>query len=543
MTTYDVIIVGAGAGGGVAAGVLAEAGRRVLLLERGRMLSFEDVPRDHLRNHRFERYGNNTGPEIDGNPRVVVDLDGQARIARPHEDGYQNNAMAVGGGTRVFGAQAWRFLPDDFRMASVYGVPNGSTLADWPISYEDLEPYYERAEWEIGVSGDSAASERIWPRRTAYPMEPLPLNRKGAVLRKAAADLGWDTLGVPLLINSVPYGGRAACVRCQHCVGFACPTDAKNGSQNTLLARALATGRCDLMSEAMVERIDTDGAGRVVGVTFFDRDGQRRSERAEVVVCAAGAIETARLLLNSTSPQHPHGLGNQHDQVGRNLQGHYYPGAVGLLPEHVYDGLGPGVSTATVRFNHGNPGVIGGGMLADEFIVLPIIFWARDLPPDLPRWGMANKRFMRENYTRVLRVTGPVQEIPSPEARVTVDPAVHDRYGIPVARLAGTTHPETVRTALFMRERAAEWLRAAGATQVWGKPPRLQLSGGQHQAGTCRMGEDPRASVVDPLGRVHGHDNLYIADGSVHVTNGGFNPVLTIMALAFRTAEQIARAW
>ena len=427
-------------------------------------------------------------------------------------------------------------------MASVYGVPEGSSLADWPLDYADLAPYYERAEWEVGVAGDSAASAQIWPRRTAYPMQPLSLNCKGAVLRGAAAELGWDTLAVPLLINSVPYGGRAACVRCQYCVGFACPTDAKNGTHNTMIPRALATGRCDLVTEAMVEQIDTDGAGKVIGVTYFDRNGQRHSARAAAVVCASGAIETARLLLNSTSSQHPHGLGNEHDQVGRNLQGHYYPGAVGLLPESVYDGLGPGVSTATVRFNHGNPGVIGGGMLADEFIVLPIIFWARDLPPDLPRWGLANKRFMRENYTRVMRVTGPVQEIPSPDARVTVDRSVRDRWGIPVARLSGTTHPETVRTAVFMQERAAEWLRAAGATQVWSKTPQLQLSGGQHQAGTCRMGDDPRTSVVDLSCRVHGHDNLYVADGSVHVTNGGFNPVLTIMALAFRTAEQIVQA-
>ena len=150
---------------------------------------------------------------------------------------------------------------------------------------------------------------------------------------------------------------------------------------------------------------------------------------------------------------------------------------------------------------------------------------------------------MRENFTRVMRVTGPVQEIPSPDARVTLDPAVRDRWGMPVARLSGTTHPETVRTAAFMHARTREWLRAAGATQLWGKPPRLRISGGQHQAGTCRMGDDPQTSVVDRNCRVHGHDNLYIADGSVHVTNGGFNPVLTIMALAFRTAEHVARAW
>jgi choline dehydrogenase-like flavoprotein len=150
---------------------------------------------------------------------------------------------------------------------------------------------------------------------------------------------------------------------------------------------------------------------------------------------------------------------------------------------------------------------------------------------------------MRDNYTRVARVMGPVQEIPSPDARVTLDPQVRDRWGIPVVRLSGATHPETVRTAEFMYARSREWLAASGAERIWGSPPRLKLSGGQHQAGTCRMGDDPTTSVTDRWSRVHGHDNLYLADGSVHVTNGGFNPVLTIMALAFRTAERIAQEW
>jgi len=182
-------------------------------------------------------------------------------------------------------------------------------------------------------------------------------------------------------------------------------------------------------------------------------------------------------------------------------------------------------------------------MLADEFIVLPAIFWKRYLPPNAPRWGQAAKDFMRYAYRRHIRVTGPVHEIPSPGARVTLDPRVTDRYGLRVARLSGTTHPETVRTAAFMFERAREWLVAAGAERVWGEPPGLFLSGGQHQAGTCRMGDDPRTSVVDRNCRVHGHDNLFVADSAVHVTNGGFNPVLTTLALAFRTAHHIAASW
>lgn len=543
MAGYDAIVVGAGAGGGVAAGVLAEAGKRVLLLEREAALSFAEIGRDHLRNQRLSRYGTNAGPHLDDHPRIWVDSWGQQHLVRPHEPGYHNNTACVGSGTRVYGAQAWRFLPQDFRMARTYGVSPGSSLADWPIGYDDLAPYYERAEWELGVAGDSAAAARLAPRRQGYPLAPLPVNAQGRALRRGVAALGWDTLAPPLLINSQPYNARPACIRCQHCVGFACPVDAKSGTHNTLIPRGLATGRCDLVTGAMVAQITTTTAGQVTGVAYIDRAERRIEARAPVVVLAGGAVETARLLLNSATAREPAGIGNGGDQVGRHLQGHYYPGALGLFPEPLWDGVGPGPSTATTRFTHGNDGIIGGGMLADEFILLPIIFWKRALPPDLPRWGAANKAFMRDNYRRVTGMTGPVQEIPHPDGRVTVDPMVRDRWGIPVARLSGATHPETVRTATFIQERAHEWLASSGATRTWGQPPRLHLSGGQHQAGTCRMGDDPRTSVVDRWCRVHGHDNLFIADGSVHVTNGGFNPVLTIVALAFRAAETIARRW
>lgn len=537
--SYDVIVIGAGAGGGVAAGVLAEAGKRVLLLERGRDLSFDDIGRDHLRNQRLSQYGHNAGPDIDGNPRTGTN----GRLIRPHEGGYHNNAACVGSGTRVYGAQAWRFMPQDFRMASLYGVPDGSSLADWPISYDDLAPYYEKAEWEIGVAGDHQTMTHLPNYNQPYPMSPLSLSLQGQTHRRGLDALGWQAVPVPLLINTEPYHNRPACTRCQHCVGFACPVDAKNGTQNTLIERALESGNCDLVTQAMVERILTDDGGRVSGVVYHDRDGERIEARAAVVVLSAGAVETARLLLNSATAQEPDGMGNNSDQVGRHLQGHYYPGASGLFTQPVRDDLGPGASMATPQFNHGNDDIIGGGMLADEFVLLPIIFWKRFLPPDTPRWGSENKRFMRESYRHVSAVKGPVQEIPSPDARVSLDPAVRDRYGIPVAHLSGTTHPETVRTATFMHERATEWLTASGAVKTWGQPPGLHLSGGQHQAGTCRMGDDPATSVVDQWSRVHGHDNLFVADGSVHVTNSGFNPVLTIMALAWRTAEHIAQVW
>ncbi len=552
MSDYDAIVVGSGAGGGVAAAVLAEAGKSVLLLERGRNLSFEAVGRDHLRNQRMPVYGHNAGPDIDGNPRTIEAdsfpiLVGQAlgdlRLLRPHEPGYQNNAACVGSGTRVYAGQAWRFMPQDFRMASEYGLPKGSSLADWPITYEDMAPYYEKVEWEIGICGDHRTMTHLPAYDRPYPMPALPLPHKSGIHKRGLESLGWQWLRVPRLINSVPYNDRPGCINCQHCVGYACPADAKNGSQNTTVPRALRSGNCTLRAEVMVERLDSSDGGRITGVTVIDAAGERQTYTADVLVLSCGAVETARLLLNSATRHEPTGIGNSGDQVGRNLQGHYYPGAAGLFPDVMFDGVGPGCSIATCEFNHGNDGIIGGGFLGDEDIVTPITLWKRFYPPDAPRWGIEAKRFMRDNFRRINDVTGPVQEIPSPEARVTVNPRVKDKYGIPVVHLSGKTHPETVRSARFMHERAKEWLLASGATKVWGKPPPRYLSGGQHQAGTCRMGEDSATSVVDPFCRVHSHDNLFIADGSPHVTNGGFNPVETIMALAWRTAENIVKRW
>lgn len=339
-------------------------------------------------------------------------------------------------------------------------------------------------------------------------------------------------------MNSVPWDGRAACSNCQQCVGFACPVDAKNGTQNTAIRRAIETRNCRVWDQAVASSLLFE-SGRVAGLRVF-RCGTWHEVKADTVVLACGAIETARLLLHSRTVQEPNGVGNNSDQVGRHLQGHYYPNAFGQTDEALWDGIGPGPTTATLEFNHGNDGVIGGGLLADDFVMLPIIFekWWR--PPGVPRWGQRHKDWMRDGYRRSLMVTGPVHEIPSPESRVQLSDHVTDKFGIPVARLSGTTHPETVRTAAFMEARAKEWLQAAGVREVWSKPQTLRLSGGQHQAGTCRMGHDPERSVVDPWGRVHGHENLVIADGSVHVTNGGFNPVLTIMALAWRSAERLA---
>jgi choline dehydrogenase-like flavoprotein len=538
---YDAVVIGSGAGGGAAAQVLAESGRSVLVVELGRYPSTASLSQDHLRNPRsVAGLPAVTDPDPAGRPRVSV-VDGVPAQVLPPDGGWGNNAFTVGGGTRVYGAQAWRFVPRDFTMATTYGVPAGSALSDWPITYDDLEPYYSLAEQRFGVSGGGVDP---WheARSIPLPMPPLPRTGPAQRLADAADRLGWGTLSPPLLINSVDYQGRAGCVRCGQCVGFACPVEAKAGTHNTALPAALATGRCTLVTETTAERLVTDESGRVTGVALVADGGWRRSVECTEVVVAAGASETPRLLLNSAHDREPNGLGNNQDQVGRHLQAHVYAGAVGLFDDEVSDLVGPGVSIATCDFRHGNDGIIGGGMLANEFVPTPAATYDYLTGAGLiPRAGAAGKEAMRREARRMLRVVGPIQEVSSAESRVRVDPGVVDRFGNPVVRISGSIHPEDVRAHEFMSAKARQWLEEAGAvrTSVGGVGTLRRASSGQHQAGSCRMGDDPARSVTDPYGRVWGHDNVWIADASVHVTNGGVNPVLTVLANSLRIAERL----
>jgi len=514
----------------------------VALLERGKWYTAFDCRKDDLRNQRTTALGCAFGPDDERNPRVVLYPNGFQQLVKPSDGAYSNNASCVGGGTFSYGAMAWRFMENDFRMRSVYGSVPGSTLEDWPIGYQDLEPYYEKAEWEIGVSGDDSGNIFKAPRRKPLPMPPLPPSLEHSGLESAAQRLGLHPFSIPMLRNTVPFNGRGACMRCRWCVGFACEVDAKNGTHNTVIPTALGTGNCDLRTDSIAKEILTDSRGRVTGVAYFDANNRLQEQPADLVVVSASATESARLLLNSKSAMFPNGIGNQFNWVGRNLQGHAYSGAVGLMDFDIYDDLGPGASIAICDYNHGNPGLVGGAVLCNEFIRLPIQF-AFMTPPDVPRWGAAHKQYVRKFYKRSVIVMGPVQEMPVFEARVQVDPTVKDFWGIPVVRLSGQRHPQDGVTAKFIAEKAQDWLREAGAIKTWVRLPGSGLSGGQHQAGTCRMGNDPKTSVVNANCQVHGVDNLFVADGGVHVTNGGFNPVLTILANAYRVSAFIAKNW
>jgi len=539
----NAVIVGAGAGGGVVAKELSMAGMSVVLLERGGWISYDDHTDDELHSERNPVLGNSCGPDDQRNRRVNVHPEGSSHIVLPSESDYNNISACVGSGTVTYGALAWRYMREDFKMKSTYGEVPGSTLEDWPISYDDLEPFYEKAEWEIGVSGDDSQNPFAPPRKKLQPMPPFTHNKEATILKEAALRLGYHPFSLPMLRNSIPYGDRPACYRMRTCIGYACPVGAKAGTHNTVIPAALKSGNCELRTNCVVSEIIVDDRGKIVGLNYFDQFNIRKTQLGDIIILSASAIETARLLLNSKSRFFPNGIGNKYDWVGRNLQGHAYPHAFGLFEDEIYDDFGPGSSVGICDFNHHNPGIVGGGYLANSFIRMPYSF-SGVRPPGAKLWGKEHKVFQRDNFKRMAEVHGPFQEIPNFHQRVEVDPKVKDFWGIHVARLSGKTHDENISGCTFMADKAELWLKEAGAVRTWkGLGIANGVSAGQHQAGTCRMGNDPKTSVTDKFGRVHSTPNLFVADGSLHVTNGGFNPALTIMALGFRIGGNIALEW
>jgi len=433
-------------------------------------------------------------------------------------------------------------MPEDFRMKSVYGPVEGSTLVDWPISYDDLEPYYEKAEWEIGVSGDDSANPFAPPRKKNYPMPAFENNEDGTILSDACKRLGLHPFPIPMARNSVPYNGRAACIRNRTCVAYACPINAKNGTQNTVIPVALKTGNCELRTNCQVTEILMGDNGKAIGVKYYDENDKAHIQTADIVVLAGAAVESAKLLLNSKTSRFPNGLGNNNDWVGRNLQNHAYTGAGGIFDKEIQHMVGPGATIGICDYNHHNKEIIGGGLLTNEFYNTPYLF-SKWRPPDETRWGLGHKEFQRSNFFRYTRLIGPIQEMPTLDHRVVMYNGIKDHWGMPIVGFAGGKHPLDYEHCKFLSTKAEEILKEAGAVKTWQSVGGKGIGAGAHMMGTCRMGDDPATSVVNKYGQVHDIENLYVADGGVFVTGAGFNPALTIMAIGYWVGDHIVKKY
>jgi choline dehydrogenase-like flavoprotein len=438
--------------------------------------------------------------------------------------------------------QGWlpRFTPEDFRLRSIAGDVPGTTLADWPISYDELEPYYDKIEWAFGVSGQAGANAYEGWRSRGYPCPPMPQSRYAEKFHKGCAELGWNSFPTPQAALSQPFDGRPPTVVSAFAQQHGDPTGTRSSALNVFIPHALATGRYDLRPESYVRELALDSAGRIRAAVYIDADGRTVEQEADAFILAGGAIESARLLLMSTSPRFPTGLANGSDLVGRNVTFHEYSASVGTFDDPIYAWAGGGyVSASSFQFyNHDSSrGFVSGGHIAAAGVGIPLpINWHL---PGQPTWGAEAKKIDRELFSHSMAVAMVLHDMPQHENRVDLDPEVVDAWGLPVARITLTPHENDLTQGRFLVDRCGEILEAAGAKTADRVYPTRITGNCSHQHGTTRMGDDPDSSVLDRNCRAHQVDNLFVVDGGPMPTATGANPTLTMMANAWRVADHI----
>ncbi len=548
LSKFDVIVIGSGAGGGPVAHVLAALGLKVLVLEAG-PCHFDNL--DDASKPPVPRFSNDE-LKLEIRNFIVPDPRVEPRSWRHLEsDGdrlsvgdVQALPKTVGGGSVHADLKMPRFASTDFQLGTLLGsVPNAS-FADWPVQYDELEAFYAWGERLLGVQGKKGANPFEGARSAEYPMAPGAQMYGGLVVKKGLDALGYTMFPYPTAVNSVPYDGRPACNDCGFCSSYGCPTNAKGSSAVTTLRKALLSGNCLLLAETRVVKIVTNAQkNSVTGVEALDPTGKRVTYTADRYVLAASPIEDARLLLLS-DPGGP-GLGNSSGLVGRNLMFHYQTEALGIFDERVHGYRGRAVAQGFADFRgapndsaHPLGGIVeisGGGMPVGEAAYYKRVLGQAELGGN---WnGPLFKALMRQSpgRDRVMILVMQAEDAPQSTNRVDLDPAIVDLDGLPVARCTYQNHAFETSTSAFYQPKLIEILTGAGAHYAF-IAPRDDIPGSAHIMGTLRFGGDAKSSVCDRNGKLWDLGNLYASDGALFPTSAGYNPTMTITALALRVA-------
>ncbi len=503
-----VVIVGSGAGGGTLANELAQKGIDVVVLEAGQRQSAQTFINDEWPS--FAQIAWTDPRTTSGSWRVATDFPNlPAWICK-----------TVGGSTSHWAGASLRFQEHEFRTRSEYGVIGGANLLDWPITLKDLEPYYARAEDKMGVT-----------RTNGIP--GLPGNNNFKVMYNGAKELGYREVNTGhMAINSRPRDGRAMCMQLGFCFQ-GCKSGAKWSTLNSEIPAAEATDHFELRTGAQVSLIETDSTGRASGVVYFDENGVEQRQKARAVCVAGNSLESPRLLLMSESSSHPDGLGNSSGQVGRNYMRHMTGSVYGVFdePVHMYRGTTMAGIIQDEAVNDPDRGFVGGYEM--ETLSLGLPFMAAFLDPGA--WGK-EFAYMMDRYAHLAGMWLVGEDMPRESNRITLSD-MKDANGLPVANVHFDDHEndEAMRQHAFAQGQKV--YEAAGATKTFRTPPYPST----HNLGTCRMSEKPADGVVDANGQSHDVPNLFVSDGSQFTTGGAENPTLTIVALAIRQAEHIAR--
>ena len=525
--TFDVCIIGSGIGGGTMAEELTRAGMSVVMLERGPQLGAgEFMEHDELsniiRNRAFS-------PRL---KETVRESSTEKAVTRP----YSMLAHCVGGSAVRWGSWAWRFRPDDFRVLSMEGSVAGAALADWPVQAEEMAPFYAKAEAAYGVAG--AAVHNALRSGHAYPNPPHPYRSGSLVLEKGMRKLGYHPFPIPMAINSRPYHGRAACTNSGMCAMFGCAPGAKASPLVVQIPRALATRKLDLRANCRVYELALDAAGKLEAARYYDDKGERQEVRARQFILAAGAIGSAQLLLLSRSGKFPLGLANSSGLVGRHLMFHTLAWVNFDMDDPSRGAIGPPgmIAMDDLHDSDAKRGFVRGAVIGEGPTATPLGMALQAeayLGSGDRAWGQALKNYIKRfPYVHGMIAIG--EDLPVHENRIDLDPTEVDDLGIAVPRLTHAYHANDLKLRDYYEQRMLEIANASGSKKSWRIDMTRNATG--HIMGTCRMGKDPHASVIDRWCRSHDVANLWVVDGSFFPTSGGYNPTLTILANSYRVA-------
>jgi len=522
MPDPDVLIVGAGPSGAVTAKRLAEDGFKVTVLEQG---DWPDYGRARAAHPDYEL---TSGQYWAWDPNVRRGP-GDYPIDESESDIIALMWNGVGGGTVVFAAHWQRNMPSDFCVRTLDGVGD-----DWPLSYEELEPYYVRVERDWGVSG--LANDTAFPPGEGPPMAPVPLAPMGRRVARAHNELGWHWWPAPNAIATRSYGALKPCVQRATCL-WACADGAKASVDRTYWP-AITSNGVELVTRARVRRLLVRADGLVDGAEYLDADGREHVQRAPVTILCANGIGTPRLLLLSDDDG---GLANSSGLVGKRLMLHPFGTVTGLFDEQLESWQGVwGQHIHSLEFYETDEarGFVRGAKWGLQPTGGPLSM-TRPYPwgAENAVWGEGFHRELRRRLGHSAMWGIIAEDLPEESNLVALDPDTRDDYGIPGAKVVYTNSENSQRMMAFHQERAKESLLAAGAYDVIVAP--FIEATGWHILGTCKMGDDPASSVVDRWGRTHDVPNLYVFDGSTWPTSSGMNPTATIAAMALRSTEHL----
>lgn len=504
-----VVIIGSGAGGGTLANELCQKGIKVVVLEAGAVQSPASFINDEWKS--FVQLAWLDPRTTSGNWRVAKDFSGlPAWICK-----------TVGGTTTHWAGASLRFQEHEFKVKTHYGEIAGANLLDWPVTLKELEPYYARAEDKMGVT-----------RTTGIP--GLPGNNNFKVFNAGAKKLGYSEVHTGnMAINSQPRDGRGRCMQLGFCFQ-GCKSGAKWSTLYTELPKAEATGNLDLRPESHVAKIEHDDKGKVNAVVYFDKAGKEQRQKARIVCVAGNSIETPRLLLLSASNLFKDGLANSSGQVGRNYMRHMTGSVYAAFknPVHMYRGTTmAGIIRDEARHDT-KRGFAGGYEM--ETLALGVPFMAAFLDPGA--WGEDFAWWM-DHYTNLAGMWLVGEDMPREGNRITLNPNVKDKWGLAAPNVHFDDHPNDIAMRNHAFAQGEKVYQAAGAIRTFRTPPYPST----HNLGTCRMGASAKDSVCNAYGQTHDIGNLFISDGSQFTTGGAENPTLTIVTLAIRQAEYIAK--